>query len=390
MRIVQYLLLLLLLGTVAATVYVATQKGDFDITEQIEIKVPKSVVFHYVNDYRNWEDWSAWKQDDPKMVFSCSQNPAGKGAWLKWNGSESEGKATTLSARDSIVQKVAQSGNESTAVLKFSTIGLHTVVSWHCKGKVDFSTKIYATFNGGVDAAMRDLFQRSLFNLKTVITKEINTYNIRVNGMVNIPGTFYVRQTASCRRADLPSKVSGLMARMQRFFQKSKLPMNGRPFVMYEAVDSQNQTVTFSVCGPLREAIFLTEGSDLSTGFLNGFKAVKTTLTGDYSHREEALKKTSDYLSEKGISENTALKRVDVYIKSIGDTRSPSQWQTQILIPVSGTAAAPVPNSLPTAATQEVSAKAVPATRPLPQKNTAPPVKPNPPKSTSRVETTPP
>ena len=55
MKILKYIFLLILLAFFALTVFVATQKGDFNVTRSIIIKSPKSTVFNYVNDYRNWE-----------------------------------------------------------------------------------------------------------------------------------------------------------------------------------------------------------------------------------------------------------------------------------------------------------------------------------------------
>jgi hypothetical protein len=108
--------------------------------------------------------------------------------------------------------------------------------------------------------------------------------------------------------------------------------MNGKPFVIYNY--KSNDTLKFSVCGPLKEEIFISEGSDISTGFLEPFSALKTTLTGDYSHKNDAKKKTQDYIFENKIETNPSIKELEIYVKSASDTKHPSQWKTELLTPI--------------------------------------------------------
>jgi hypothetical protein len=333
MRIVKYIFLLLLLAVIGITVYVATQKGDFMIERSTVIKVPKEIVFNYVNDYRNWEEWGAWKEDDAKMEFIYPDNTVGLGGSYSWKGSDGSGEMKTIFVKqnDSIAQKVVAGLTEYNSFK--DTVG-GTKVLWRSKGKVDFMTKVNATFNGGINKMMNALYERSLNNLNHVITKEINTFNVEVDGIVQKQATFYVKQTATTKLKDMQFKLNPMLQKMIAFFKNNSLSMNGKPFIIYESVDVQAGTITFSVCGPLREEIFLGPGSDISVGKLEAFSALKTTLTGDYSHRDDAIRKAKDHISKNNIEQNTALKYMDVYVKNAADVKSPSQWVTEILIPV--------------------------------------------------------
>ena len=343
MRIIKYIFLLILLAVIAISVYVATQKGNFDVSRSTIIDVPKSVVFNYVNDYKNWEDWNSFKEDDPGMHFAYPENTVGKGAFYSWSGNAGSGKMTTvfIKENDSIAQKVIFSGNESKASITFKDTLGKTKVTWRSKGSVPFMTKIYATFSGGVNAMMENMQQRSLNNLNKVITREINTFDVKVNGISQKNGTFYIKQSTTCTVTDVQNRLLTMLPKLISFFKKNNIPMNGSPFVKYESIDNVNNTVTFSVCIPMREEVFIADGSDISVGFLDSFSALKTTLTGDYSHRKEARKKAVEYLQLNHIEENAALPKIDVYVKSASDIRHPSQWVTEILIPVR-TVAAPV------------------------------------------------
>lgn len=336
MRIIKYIFLLLLLAVIGASVYIATQKGDFVIERSTIIKVPKEIVFNYLNDYRNWEQWGSWKEDDASMQFTYSDNTVGLGGSYSWTGKNGDGKMETVFVKenDSIAQKVIHSGNESNAYITFKdTIG-GTKVTWGSKGSVNFMTKVNAVFNGGVNKIIASMYERSLNNLNQIITKEIGTFNTKVNGIIQKQATFYVKQTTTCKLKDMQSKLNSMLQKMIVFFKNNNIAMNGKPFVIYESVNTEANTITFSVCGPLREEIFLAPGSDISTGKLEAFTALKTTLTGDYSHRTKALDEASAYLAKNNIQQNTALKYIDIYVKNASDEKSPSKWLTEILIPV--------------------------------------------------------
>lgn len=345
MRILKYIFLLVLLAIIGITVYVATQKGDFVIEQSVVIKVPKEVVFNYVNDYRNWEEWGSWKEDDASMEFIYPDNTVGQGGSYAWKGSNGDGqmKTTFVKQNDSIAQKITNGSNEYTSNITFKDTVGGTKVIWRSKGSVDFMSKVYATFNGGINKMMDTMYERSLNNLKQVITKEINTFSVEVDGIVQKQSTFYIKQTATTKLKDMQSSLNPMLQKMITFFKNNSMTMNGRPFVIYESVDTQAGTITFSVCGPLKAEIFLAPGSDISVGKLEAFSALKTTLTGDYSHRDEAIRKAKDHITKNNIDQNTALKYIDIYAKNASDVKSPSKWVTEILIPVQSAVVVPTP-----------------------------------------------
>lgn len=130
---------------------------------------------------------------------------------------------------------------------------------------------------------------------------------------------------------------------MVYFFKKNKLAMAGKPFVQYERYDVANDFVTFLVCVPTTKQVFVASGSDMTSGEIVPFTCLKTTLTGDYSHTQEAWTKAKKHIKDNGFQENFAGKYTEVYIKTIDDIKQPSKWVTEIHIPVfpKATVAAP-------------------------------------------------
>jgi hypothetical protein len=77
MRILKYIFLLIVLLAVGVSVFIATQKGDYEVTITRLINTPRSITYGYVNDYRNWPQWAAF---DDEMETRYSAITVGKGA----------------------------------------------------------------------------------------------------------------------------------------------------------------------------------------------------------------------------------------------------------------------------------------------------------------------
>ena len=336
MKIIKYIFLLLLLAFVGISVYIATQNGDYTIKRSTFIKVPKEVVFNYVNDYRNWDQWLDLDSDRDDVKFNFPENTVGEGGSFSWQNGNEKGQIQSLFVRenDSISQKlvVDNKTSKSTLTLKDSIGG--TKLNWIVQGSADFKTKIKAALNGGVELFIGKMFQNSLNNVNAIITKEIRDFSVEVVGEVKMDSVYYVKQSATVKVQDMNSKITSMLQKMDKFFKNGNLQMNGKPFVIYESSDLANKTITFSVCGPLKEEIFVSDPSDVSIEKLQPFTALKTILKGDYSHRDEAVKKAMLYLSENKINRNTALKYVDIYAVNASSEKSPSKWVTEVLIPI--------------------------------------------------------
>ena len=366
MRILKYIFLLILLAFVGITVYVATQSGDFEMTSSGVIKTSRTTVFDYVNDFKNWETFGSWMQKDNSIKFRYAAKTIGYGARTSWDNGSDEGalQAVFVKENDSIVYLGHLNGTIATISLKFKDTVGGTKVTVHSKGKMDLMTKISTFFNGGVTSLFGDICEKSLRNLDKTLHYEMKTYSIKVNGVVQRPSGFCLKQTVSCHIKSVPKNIKIMMGRMVYFFKKNKIPMTGKPFVSYDKYDVANDFATISVCIPVAELISIADGSDVSSGEIVAFTCIKTTLTGDYSHSKEAWATAQKYIADNGFKQNFAGSYTEVYVKTIDDVKQPSKWVTEIYIPVF-----PKPIELPQSATQEGTPQTEPDAN-LPEPNT--------------------
>jgi effector-binding domain-containing protein len=336
MRILKYILLLLVLFFIGLTVFVTTQKGDYDITRSKVIKTPRATVFNFINEYRNWETFGSWAQDDKSMHFIYPELTSGKGASYVWKGSDGDGdmKTTAVKENESIQQKMNFEGNASEVFWTFKdTLGA-TKVSWRNKGKMDAMTKIYAFFNGGIDNIIGVMYEKSLANLDRTLDYEMNTFSIKVNGIVSRPKNFYLHQTINSYENKAVKNIKILIPKMQSFFEKNKMVMHGKPFVIYNSTNTTSKIINFSVGIPIKDSIHIMEGSEIESGTIEAMTALKTTLTGDYSHLKQAKNKALDYIIKNNLKQNASVSSLEVYTKTFLDVKNPSKWITELYIPI--------------------------------------------------------
>ena len=89
-----------------------------------------------------------------------------------------------------------------------------------------------------------------------------------------------------------------------------------------------------SICLPINKEISTSSGSDILAGKLNGFDAVKTTLNGDYSHRNEAIAKTTAYINNQKIIPDLSWSHLEILTLSKLDVKASSKLVTEIYLPI--------------------------------------------------------
>ena len=304
MKILKYLFLLLLLSFVALTVFIATQKGNFSVERSKVINSPKTTVYNYVNDFRNFEDFESWAIEDPttKMIFP--NKTIGNGASFSWEGSKGKGNAITIKAIEgkNIHQKMLFDGTETDINWTFKdTLNGKTKVTWKGKGTMSFLFKIYTALNGGSDNVIGTMYEKSLANIDKNLDYETKTFAVKVNGVVRKTETPYIKQTFTSEIQKIAKNAKIVIPKLIEFSQNNGLATNGKPFIIYHTYDTTTGLAKISICLPTNREIMTTSESDILGGKLNGFEAVKTTLRGDYSHLPNAIAETKAFINNNKI-----------------------------------------------------------------------------------------
>ncbi len=336
MRILKYIFLLIFLLFIGLSVYVFTQNANCKIVNSIVIKSPKATIYNYINDYNNWETFYSLISNKEKIEINYSKKTSGMGSFCTWETDDSSGIIKTIYTKenDSIFQKMISNSEESTLSWKFKdTIG-GTKVILNSKVKLDFKSKFLAFFNGGINKTVKYSYVKSLENLNKTLVYEINSHSIKINGIVERNGGFYLKQSIACREKNITKNLKILIPRMKKFFEKNNIVMHGKPFIVYNKYDKMNDIINLSVCISVKDSLHFTEGSDIEWVDMRPYTALKTTLVGDYSHTQKAWDSANNYLIKNKLVRNTSQSIIEVYVKGIGEVKQPSRWITEIYIPV--------------------------------------------------------
>lgn len=336
MRIIKYLFLLFLLSLVALTIYIATQKGNFTIESSKVISSPKATVFNYVNDYKNWPKFSTWISEDASMNSSYSPVNKGQGSSFTWEGNNAIGTIQTLYTKknDSIVQKMEFNETSSNVYWSFKDTVGGTKVTWKSVGKMDFMSKINSFFKIGKQNSLSKIYDKCLANLDKNLDFENSTYSVKINGIVKKLETFYLRQSFTSKISDITRNANVIFPKITTFCKENNLSIHGKPFIIYHTYDTIKNLAKVSFCIPIKEQIFTSEGSEILSGKLVAFEALKTSLTGNYTYKNKALAETAAYSTAKNILTGSTFSYLEIFTKGKNETLSPSKWLTDMYFPI--------------------------------------------------------
>lgn len=180
MKILKYVALFLLVVIVGLAIYAAVQPNSYEVTRSRVIEAPNELVYNNISDFKNWESWGPWLEEDPTMTFEYGDLTKGEGASYSWNGKDGTGSQKMVSAipYESITNELSFDGmGTSTGYWKFVPSGDGTEVTWGMKAdEVPYIFKFFGAISGGYDAMMGPMFERGLERLDSVLVLEVEAY----------------------------------------------------------------------------------------------------------------------------------------------------------------------------------------------------------------------
>lgn len=311
MRIAKYIFLLLLLITITISVFVATKDGNYTVTKSKQIDVSKEIIFNYVSDSKNWETINPWKGENTKV------------------------KSFQKIDEETILQNIII--NEVPAELKLTfkdTLSKKTIVTWTTNGKLSFKDKFLSIINRGTHNDFAEKFENGLTTLNTILTTEINSFSVKIDGFVNRDTIFYIQRPINCKVEELPAKIKNTLPKLNQLLAVTNTRKNGEPFIIYHSIDSLANKITVSIAIPTKNKVFTSAESDIYTGQTNPFQAVKATLTGNYNHKKEAIAKLFDFMSQNRLEQSDRNKVFEIIPINSLTEKSAAKWVTEIYIPV--------------------------------------------------------
>lgn len=338
MKTIKYLLFLLLIIIIGASIYIAVQPNDFTVTRTRTIAAPSQVIYNHVVDLNKWESWSPLFENPSETKIVITDSTLGSGGALSWEENDRIGYLKTLETIP------FQSIDQERQFANMSPVQVHWEFKQNSASETEvtcsitsfslsFYEKGYALLNGGHEKIWSPDLERGLEKLETIVIAAMAVYSIKVDGIAQHGGGYYIYSTTSSKISDLQTTINKIMPRVKSYALKNNVAMAGAPYINYHKWDEANNAVLFSCCIPTTTEVTTTK-SDILTGYFEPFKAVKTTLKGNYTNLKEAWDTTNKYIGQYNLEATETGPLLEVYLTEPSNKPNPANWITEIYIAI--------------------------------------------------------
>ena len=338
MKAFKYILFMVLIFIIGFSVYVAVQPNSFEVERSRTIKAPSAVIYNQILDFKSWPSWSSWAEADPEMTFLYSEKTQGIGASYSWEDDNGTGTMTTISATEPfVINQEMQINDYPKSQVSWELTPKedgNTDVSWKINGNdLPFGFKAYAILTGGMEKEIGPNYERSLEKLDSIVKADMKRYSISIEGVTQHSGGFYLYTTTSCKFSNFKEKMQEQFPKVGAYALTHNITMAGKPFVIYHKWDEANDAIIFSCAIPTNSRM-VADDPEILTGQLESFKAVKTTLNGDYENLKEAWDNTMTFIQNNILKVMDNGPMLEVYLTDPSTTPNPTNWKTELFIAV--------------------------------------------------------
>ena len=330
MKIVKYIFILIILGIISLSVFVATKDGAYHITHEKNSDFASNNVYKYIADLRNYEQWNP---EDGKEIKVDSIY---KGLKAKASSSHTSIEITKVEPNQLIEFTLIQNGNETKNKITLSKAEEQvTKITLDTEGTLSFFEKFKALFLGGAESIVGAPYEKILNNINFHLKEELEKFEVKSEGIVLVNETYFIQQLIVTKIENLGDKVFESMENMTNFVKMNDfIKIAGKPFTYFGQMNVNSGEVEYYVCLPVDKEIFTSEGSDITFGKIPAHYAYKSILTGDYTHSDKAWNKNNEDITSKKLTYNYNVKSRAIFTKSILDSHRPSEWITEMLTPI--------------------------------------------------------
>ena len=235
-----------------------------------------------------------------------------------------------------VLERTTKLGQRTSAMdWRFEPTETGTKVTWRLKGEHELVDKVWFALKGiRFNEGIQQMYRSGLDGLEKVVFDSMKAYDIKVAGIKEHGGGFYLSSTARCSREELPQQLERLYQGITQFMGRRNIGSAGMPFTVYHATDSINGLLNISAAIPIKERVETPIDGPIVCAYMEPTTAVKTILTGDYANLQKAYASTENYISEQHLIKNTDRSPFEIYANDPGLFPNPAHWITEIYIPV--------------------------------------------------------
>jgi len=268
-KILTTILIVIIIGTL---IWAAFLPSKIEIKQQVMIKAPVAVVFDEINDLRNWDNWSPYK--DSSLASKYIGPIRGVGAKVMWTDKK-EGEAlltiTETKQFEYIKANLTSKERDNTAeiLFTFEQIGDSTKVSWE-RNIEDLSYPFGRFVGWMLEKGYNYNFNRGLKSMKEYIEtnkSEPEYYGFETTLKV-FSGRNYLAMDDSCLIDDMSSRINRAFDAIRNYAEELDIKPSGVPMIEWHSYNIDDYS-NFTCMIPY-------DTTNIATSFTVYFKSIPT------------------------------------------------------------------------------------------------------------------
>ncbi|MBN2485553.1 MAG: SRPBCC family protein [Bacteroidales bacterium] len=235
------LLFILLFLVIVLIIFGLFLPGKHKIVVRKAIDVPAEIVFPLVNDFRNWNSWSPWLQNDTSMIVKTEKHTSGKGARLSWE-SEKYGNCIVIITHCIEPESIAinfdyGTKSQTNSLWNFLQTDEGTQLEWTISlERLSIWERYFVLFNKN---RMRQLIVSGADELEELAIT-FSRSRIGEIQMARCEARPVIVMSDSVLAANVPARMQEMFAYLNTFFQRRKLEASGNPIAVFYGVVSDS------------------------------------------------------------------------------------------------------------------------------------------------------
>lgn len=323
------IILLVLLAIIAiALMFFSPSKMEFERSKTID--APPAMIYNMVNDLKNWEAWSPWKEMEPDAENTYTTKTEGVGAKWSWDGEKlGTGSQYILEneahKRIKLGLKFGGWDGESISNWSFVPEGDKTKVVWDFKGgETPF---VMRPFNLFMKGGLEDTYDKGLANIAKIAEdrSQNKTYNGYKINEVYVGKKNYVMNRQVVKIENIQQFYTQNLGAIFMKAQGEELEMDGMPSGLFYAWNESNGTTDMAAAIPLKEP---TNIPGFISQTLPDGKAVQVDYYGDLTKTAQAHEAIDAFMKDHGLLVNYPV--VEEYVTDPTTEKDQSKWLTKI------------------------------------------------------------
>lgn len=277
--------------------------GNYYIERKIEIKAPASIVYYFLDDFRNWKYWDTWWKLDTNQVRIYAGPHFGLNSKFYWSSKDrnvGEGEIQIIDEKPfDFIKLQVRLGKEmlSTNQFRLMQMGDKILLTWSMEGELKFLAKWFRFF---LDQAIGRDFEIGLQNIKNLAERVVREQMIILQDTFPETKIVFVRDTTSMNQQEMLAKYDKAFEEVSRFVEENKLNVVGGPIEITQWYTDKN--FAFDVCLPVESVDTLKPVGRIQFGTIPKMKVVRAVYLGPYDDFMSVYNRILKYLEERKLT----------------------------------------------------------------------------------------